>query len=104
MKQIAAQLFKYLNEPICISKMGPPTIHCLPSVLDHGPHIFCGIFLENRGPWHALASTHLILFMDLGKCLHYNINRESKLLNFMYCKNHNCVKLYIRAWQETSKY
>ena len=63
----------------------------LPSIVSQvcltmGPIFFSGIFLENHGPWHALESTHLILFMDLGKRLHYNINRESKLLNFMYCK------------------
>ena len=86
MKQIAVQLLKYLNEPISISKTGPPTIRCLPSVLNHGHHIFCGILLENHGLWHALASTHLILFMYLEKCLLYNINQESKLLNFTYCK------------------
>ena len=49
MKQIAVQLLKYLNEPISISKTGPPTIRCLPSVLNHGHHIFLwDIFRE---PW-----------------------------------------------------
>lgn len=86
MKQIAVQLLKYLNEPISISKTGPPTIRCLPSVLNHGHHIFLwDIFRE---PWSlaCFASTHLILFMYLEKCLLYNINQESKLLNFTCCK------------------